>query len=73
VVIIHISCASNSIKACHGLRHHVLALKLNMDVFIEVLEPLVAIPILETNHLVFHINVENSLLLKQFMRNLDCE
>jgi hypothetical protein len=73
MVIIHISCASNSIRACHAFHHHVLALKPNMDVFIKVLEPLVAVPILETNHPVFHISVEDSLVLRWSMKNLDYE
>jgi len=61
------------IKACHALCHHVLALELDMDVFTEVLEPLVTIPILEATHLVVNINDENSLVERRPKRILDCE
>jgi hypothetical protein len=44
-----------------------------MDVFTEVLEPLVTIPILEATHLVVNINDENSLVERRPKRILDCE
>jgi len=50
--------ASNNIKACHALQRHVLALELDMDVFIEVLEPLVAVLILEATRLIVNIEMK---------------
>ncbi len=37
----------NNIKACHTLHHHILALEPNIDLFVEVLEPLVGVATLE--------------------------
>jgi hypothetical protein len=37
--------ACTNIKACHALQRHVLASELDMDIFTEVLEPLVVVPI----------------------------
>ncbi len=61
------------IKACHALHCHVLVLESNMDVFTEVLGPLVIIPILEVTCLVDNINDENSLVERWPRRILDYE
>jgi hypothetical protein len=45
LVFILIPLVGNNIKACHAFHHHVWALDLDMDVFTEVLEPLVVVPI----------------------------
>jgi hypothetical protein len=45
MVFIFMPLVGTNIKACHALQHHILALELDMDVFIEVLEPLLVIPI----------------------------
>jgi hypothetical protein len=37
--------ASKNIEACQILHHHILALELDMDVFKEVLEPYIEVPI----------------------------
>jgi hypothetical protein len=47
LVFIFIPLIGNNIKAWHALCHHVLGLGPDMDVFTEVLEPLLAIPILD--------------------------
>ncbi len=43
----------NTVKACQSLEHHILALELDMEVFMEVLEPFVkvAMPKLDAKHI----------------------
>jgi hypothetical protein len=43
--LIAIAHVSNNFKACHFLHPHVLALELDMEVFEEMLELLVQVPI----------------------------
>jgi hypothetical protein len=65
--------AGNNIKTCHALQHHVLALELDMDVFTEVLEPLVDVPIHEATRLIVNIDDEDLLVERQPKRILDCK
>jgi len=53
--------------------HHVLALKLDMDIFTKVLEPLVIVPIPKASCPFVHIDDEDSPMFRQFKENLDCE
>lgn len=47
-IITSICAIGNNIRACHTLHCHILALKLfNIDIFTEVLEPLVKVPTLQ--------------------------
>jgi hypothetical protein len=60
MVFIFIPLAGTNIKACHALQHHVLALELDMDVFIDVLEPLVVVPIPKATCPLVNIDDEDS-------------
>ncbi len=60
MVFIFIPLAGTNIKACHALQRCVLALEPNMDVFTEVLEPLVVVPILKVTCPVVNIDDEDS-------------
>jgi hypothetical protein len=62
MVFIFMPLVGTNIKACHALQHHILALELDMDVFIEVLEPLLVLPILEATRLVVNIDDEDLLV-----------
>ncbi len=65
--------ASNTVKACQSLQHHILALELDMEVFMKVLEPLVevAAPKPNTEH-VHNFNID-FLVKKRSKRFFDYE
>lgn len=48
--LIDIAHANNNIRVCHILHHHILALESNMEVFEEVLGPLVQVRIPQGKH-----------------------
>jgi hypothetical protein len=69
----NISLASNIIKTCQILHHHILALEFDMEVFEKMLELLVWVPIFWSKHPTMHLDVEDSPPLKYLKWNLDCE
>ncbi len=72
-ILISIFATGNSIRACHTPCHHTLALELDIDLFMEVLEPLVGNSILEQSRGVVDLDDSNSPLSKRSNMNLDCE
>ncbi len=65
--------ASNIVRACQSLGRHILVLELDMEVFMEVLEPFVevAMPKVDAEH-VHNFNID-SLVKKHSKRLFDCE
>jgi hypothetical protein len=63
----------NNNKACHVLHCHILVLKLDIDIFTKVLEPLVEILTLEHKHPIVDMDDLNSPPPKHSRRNLDYE
>ncbi len=48
-ILTSICVARNNIKACRTLHHHILVLESNIDLLVEVLEPLVEVPTLSND------------------------
>ncbi len=65
--------ASNTVKAYQSLGHHILALKTNMEVFMEVLEPLIEVAMPKPNAKHVHNFAIDSLVKKHSKRLLDYE
>ncbi len=57
--------ATKIIKACQILHHHILALELDMDVFKEVLEPFIKVPIPKAKHPTMPLDYLDSKALKE--------
>jgi hypothetical protein len=72
-IVTSICAIGNNIKACHTLCCHILALEPDIDLFIEVLEPLVEVLALEQSCPNVDLDDFDSPPTKQSRRNLDCE
>ncbi len=71
LTIFHLT--GNTIRAYQSLRHQIMALKSNMEVFMEVLEPLVEVATCELDAEHVHNFDINFHVKKHSMRLLDCE
>ncbi len=63
-IVISICVAINNIKACHALHWHILAIELDIDIFTEVLEPLVEVP--TPKHKCPNVDLENVITMLWF-------
>jgi hypothetical protein len=64
---------SNIVKACQSLGRHILVLELDMEVFMEVLEPFIEVAMPEPNNKHLHNFDIDSFVKKCSRRLLDCE
>jgi len=71
LTILHL--VGNIVKACQSLGHHILALELDMEVFMEVLEPFVEVAMVKPNIKHVHSFNIDSHVKKHLRRLLDCE
>lgn len=72
-ILTFICVVGNNIRACHTLRHHILVLELDIDIFIEMLNSLVEVPTLDQSCPTIDLNNSNSTFPKHLKRNLVCE